>query len=333
MIPRHENSSIGTANHALQCAGKIGTRVLEDEMYMSSIIMMAEDMSMRWWGFPLDQWPTLEIHWEYGVCYPLTRYFDVVEPLAKMMDLDDDENDQDRENEKRFDEFLGKLKDYNDALLYVNPMRHSLMLFVVESKLGEGGPGCMQRVRVGGESDETLLADGGDDWHPVIELAHEFSLIPALQPVEDPKKCLKVPPMMRSRRSTGGCMATGGGGGRASDALHASRIAVVEGSSSLKKLWGGVTPGCTTFQVNIHVPCECTLVDLTLMVCSGHAKAMLQFNSHAHSDLYRVFRTCRTSCSRSDSGRCPTFDGQACSSTCRWTRPKTTSPACAGSGW
>jgi len=53
-IPRHENKSINTSNFTLQCAGKVGTKVLEDEMYMSEIIMMADDMGMPWFEFPLD---------------------------------------------------------------------------------------------------------------------------------------------------------------------------------------------------------------------------------------------------------------------------------------
>jgi hypothetical protein len=75
VIPRHCNQGISTNNFRLVCEGKIGSRVLEDEMYMSEIIMMAEDMSMDWHRFPLEQCPSLNIYWEYGVFYPMSRYF------------------------------------------------------------------------------------------------------------------------------------------------------------------------------------------------------------------------------------------------------------------
>jgi hypothetical protein len=54
---------------------QVGTKVLEDEMYMSEIIMMSEDMDMAWHNFPLEQCPSLNIYWEYGVFYPMSRYF------------------------------------------------------------------------------------------------------------------------------------------------------------------------------------------------------------------------------------------------------------------
>jgi hypothetical protein len=44
-------------------------------MYMSEIIMMSEDMGMAWHRFPLEQCPSLNIYWEYGVFYPMSRYF------------------------------------------------------------------------------------------------------------------------------------------------------------------------------------------------------------------------------------------------------------------
>lgn len=73
VIPRHINPGIATPHFNLQCSGRVGTKVLEDEMYMSEVIMMAEDMGIEWHQFPLDQTVTMCIHWEYGVCYPLIR--------------------------------------------------------------------------------------------------------------------------------------------------------------------------------------------------------------------------------------------------------------------
>lgn len=49
-------------------------RILEDEMYMSEIVSMADDLGMPCWKhLPLSELPALNIHWEYGVCYPMGR--------------------------------------------------------------------------------------------------------------------------------------------------------------------------------------------------------------------------------------------------------------------
>ena len=229
VIPRHSNSSIDTANFKLQCEGRIGTKALEDEMYMSEIVERSHDISVPWYTFPLDECPTLTVHWEYGTCYPLSRYFDVKPPCGeegykeaakgsrnnssrsrrklnkRRAAPPADDNDDDNENETNdnisefdpaYDEFLDQLSAYEHAVLYLNPVRHSMMLFVVSPRFGDDWPGSMQRV-----SGKT--ADGGLDWSPRIELAHEFSLIPALKSVSfsgDQENILRVVPMMHGLR-------------------------------------------------------------------------------------------------------------------------------------
>ncbi len=74
-VVRATNSGILTRNFKLECEGKISTKVLEDECYMSEIFEMAEDIELhRWKDIPLCELAgSLDIHWEYGVCYPVGR--------------------------------------------------------------------------------------------------------------------------------------------------------------------------------------------------------------------------------------------------------------------
>ena len=73
--------------------------------------------------------------------------------MVAMMDSEEKEQGDEEEEEappKRtameieHEEFLEKLSGYSDAVLYINPMRHSMMLFAVNQRMGEGGAGCMQ---------------------------------------------------------------------------------------------------------------------------------------------------------------------------------------------
>ena len=172
VIPRKVNTGITTSNFTLKCKGMFGTKVLEDEMYMSEIFFISDDLGVKWFEFPLDHHPTLSIFWEYGECYPFTRYFDVKPP----------EDNGDNSNGE-LTRFVGELSECHDAVMYFNPARHSMMLFVVDTSFGEGGAGSMQQLCTGSSfaAATAVLADGGPAWHPRVRLAHEFSLLPGLQ--------------------------------------------------------------------------------------------------------------------------------------------------------
>jgi hypothetical protein len=45
-------------------------------MYMSEIVMVSEDMGIKWHQFPIDHRPSLNIFWEYDVFYPMMHYLD-----------------------------------------------------------------------------------------------------------------------------------------------------------------------------------------------------------------------------------------------------------------
>ena len=163
VIPRHINTSITTSNFKLECEGKICTKVLEDEMYMSEIIMASEDMGIKWNEFPVDHRPSLNIFWEYDVFYPMSLYKKPTE-----LRFEDDE--------WLMEKFANSLQrsSCSDAVMYMNPSRHSMMLYVIKPNFGEED--SMWKA-------DDVLMDGGPGWTPVIELAHEFSLLPHLDPV------------------------------------------------------------------------------------------------------------------------------------------------------
>jgi hypothetical protein len=63
--------------------------------------------------------------------------------------------------------------------MYMNPSRHSMMLYVINPRFGEGGEDCMWTHR--SHERGALLMDGGPGWKPSIQLAHEFTLLPHLE--------------------------------------------------------------------------------------------------------------------------------------------------------
>ena len=249
VLPRKVNAGITTPNFTLKCKGMFGTKVLEDEMYMSEIFFISNDLGMKWFEFPLDHHPTLNIFWEYGECYPFTRYFDVRPP-------------EDTSN-RELTNFLRELSECHDAVMYFNPARHSMMLFVVDTSFGEGGADSMQQLCVG-SSASTVLADGGPAWHPRIRLAHEFSLLPAgLQRCKESGG--NEPTMMHSQRVERALrkMAVADRDffffvddedyeEGTSNFMHSTSFVQplstqMEGEDA-GSMWGGVTGGCTSVQ-------------------------------------------------------------------------------------
>lgn len=179
VIPRSKNEAITSENFSLACAGKLGAGVLEDEMYMSEIVMMASDINLDWFRLPLNELPGMNIAWEYNVCFPLVRYF----------------TPQQQEEDDEKDSFLqGVAQDHEYALVFLHPGRFSMMLWVMQLdslEHVENSPGPLTK-----------------DWNPEMvltfpsllslclflflstssfeqELCHEFSLLPCLPPVED----------------------------------------------------------------------------------------------------------------------------------------------------
>ena len=188
VIPRHINQGITTPNFKLQCGGKISTNVLEDEMYMSGIVMISQDMDIPWYQLPLDKCPSLEIFWEYDVFYPLSRYFYPLrseDPLSGQPanEGEDCADEAAALNDDEIQEmaFLRSLSMYGEGVLYLNPERHSMMLYMVDPQFDRDVEGCMRKSAF---LPEAGWMDGGPEWVPQIKLAQEFSLLPHISPYE-----------------------------------------------------------------------------------------------------------------------------------------------------
>ena len=153
VLPRAKNDTIVSPNFAFVCPGKIGSCVLEDEMYMSEIIMMAEDIGLgksAWFQLPLNEIPTINIFWEYGTCYPLVRYFspELVSDAASTGDTEETESNG--EDTIHFLATKEKLKNYLHAFVLLHPTRFSMILWIASE--------------MDMWTDDNLLQD--EDWIP-----------------------------------------------------------------------------------------------------------------------------------------------------------------------
>ena len=73
VIIRPKSLSIFSNNFKMDCKGSQRSGVLEDEMYMTSLIMACDDLKCEVRDFPVDNWPiVLSVAW--GICYPFHRF-------------------------------------------------------------------------------------------------------------------------------------------------------------------------------------------------------------------------------------------------------------------
>ena len=113
VIPRPIDKDIVLPNFKLKCGGKIGSGVLEDEMFMSEIIMMSDDIGIKSWSrLPLHIIPSMNIFWEYGVCFPLIRYTEA----------------------SSLSHEVGSSKNVQLAFVFLHPVRFSMMLWAMDSE-------------------------------------------------------------------------------------------------------------------------------------------------------------------------------------------------------
>jgi|688.fasta_scaffold1145943_1 hypothetical protein len=120
VLPRGVNPSIVSANFKLQCAGKVGAGVLEDEMFMSEIVMMSEDIGVKpWHKLPLHIIPSLNIFWEYGVCFPLVRYT----AASSLSDLGNSSCTT-----------AAAARNVQFAFVFLHPVRFSMMLWAMDTE-------------------------------------------------------------------------------------------------------------------------------------------------------------------------------------------------------
>jgi hypothetical protein len=117
--------------------GRNTSLALEDEMYMSSIWMLAENLNCKWYDIPLDAWKTT-LHLEYGVCYPFTSYLKTTTADVSIASA--------------------------VACIFMNPSRRSVMLWV----LGK------QSARDYDEGTSAELESRG--WIPDVHMLQEFTV-------------------------------------------------------------------------------------------------------------------------------------------------------------
>jgi hypothetical protein len=90
--------------------------VLEDEMYMTSLVMMSSDVECDVRSFPIDRWPvTLALSW--GVCYPFHRY-----PNATTG----------KERDGAIGDLARQLSYSQQICVMMHPSRHSVMIFAMD---------------------------------------------------------------------------------------------------------------------------------------------------------------------------------------------------------
>jgi hypothetical protein len=261
VIPRNVGK-ITNGTLSIICPGKVGTKVMEDEAYMSCILDQAFDMDIQFTDFPIDQSRALTVHWEYGVSFPMHRYFDCLhfDPkrngdasgkdgrASPFQDGGSDSSSMSNEYA-----FLKKLSGFFIAALYLNPSRHSMMLYVVDPSFdGDGSQSgahdSMYQSIFSHSLGKDKQADGGPGWNPRVQLAHEFTLLPSLQPLPSSAAGSGKNLSGHKRRSAS---RSNGGAGRFRDEDDEDDNDDDESISSAKhgrRLWGGVTCGCSSVQ-------------------------------------------------------------------------------------
>ena len=137
------------------------------------------------------------------------------------------------EDEAQLAEFCRRLRGFGTAALYMNPTRHSMMLFAVDPHFdARGCEGYWHQQlpdpkRYGENEDwESCQMDGGPQWQPRVELVHEFTMLPQLDRMD--ASCMPSDGPCRKKR-------------RGDDAGNA-----VPGNISVNKFWGGVSTGCSS---------------------------------------------------------------------------------------
>lgn len=161
-------------------------------MYMSDIVATEREMDIPWQNFPLDQWTSLNIYWEYGMSYPMGIYFRVGEAgmgNEAEQDLGALDTEDGGSDAAHMAAFCAKLKMVGNAVMFMNPSRCSMMLFAVHPRFDDGAHwrqelpvSCSKNATT---SYEQCDMDGGEGWSPRIELVHEFSLLTHLEKFEN----------------------------------------------------------------------------------------------------------------------------------------------------
>jgi hypothetical protein len=117
VIIRPHTTSIFSNNFKMECMGSQRSRVLEDEMYMTSLIMACDDVKCEVRDFPIDNWPiVLSVSW--GTCYPFHRF-----PNALKW----------KQSEGPLSALAMSLEYSESISVLMHPSRHSVMVFTMDA--------------------------------------------------------------------------------------------------------------------------------------------------------------------------------------------------------
>jgi hypothetical protein len=147
VIIRAKNMSIFSNNFKMECKGLEQSGVLEDEMYMTSLIMACTDMQCRVPDFPIDNWPVvLSLAW--GVCYPFHRFRNAIKWKDREGVLGD----------------LARTMSYSSSIsVLMHPSRHSVMIFAMDADSVK----TLQRT--------SMVDLEASSWVPCVSMIAEFA--------------------------------------------------------------------------------------------------------------------------------------------------------------
>lgn len=139
-IIRNKNMSIGTDNARIECPGFCRSGVLEDEMHMSNLVMICNDIKCEIKDFPIDNWP-ISLTMSYGFSYPFRRFRNAITWKAASGIVGD----------------MGNVMEHLDQIcVFMHPSRNSVMLFSM--------------------TKEPLVEElESSDWTPSVKMIKEFA--------------------------------------------------------------------------------------------------------------------------------------------------------------
>jgi hypothetical protein len=147
VIVRGKNLSIFSNNFKMECKGSQRSGVLEDEMYMTCLIMASADIKCQVQDFPIDNWPiVLSLSW--GTCYPFHRFRNAVKW---------------KQTEGLLGDLARRLKYTDSVIVLMHPSRHSVMMFAMDV-------GSVMTVNT------TSMCDlESSSWTPLVTMVAEFA--------------------------------------------------------------------------------------------------------------------------------------------------------------
>lgn len=163
-IIRRKNTNIFSKNKGvLECPGKGRSGVLEDEMFMSSYFMLAEELSCDWHEIPIDRWP-LRFAVQFGESYPVIRYPNANKFWSSSSSRGGRQQRHGSLSSLGFLKAAHDIRHHKTGVVFMNPSRRSAMLCT----LGDQSQSHF--------AARTAQALDEEDWVPDVFKVQEFTL-------------------------------------------------------------------------------------------------------------------------------------------------------------